>query len=134
VAQAFPDMLLKDGLGNPMGWNAQNPIYQKANMYLASNKNLQNDPEGFVAAVKMAAWDLGVQRNKQLSQKVDRTTAQLRKEQKKQLASMGGSHQTETSENAAKTRLAKLQKEYARTGDRELFVEIVKIKGLNPYM
>lgn len=134
VAQAFPDTVIKDSSGNPAGWNTNHPVLLKANEYLSRSKSLRDDPEGFAAAVKMAAFDMGVQVNKQLQNKVDRTTGQLRKEQKKGLVSSGGSRPIENAEQLAKNRLAKLQDEYRRTGDSKIFSEIIKLKGLNPWM
>jgi len=134
VGQNFPDTVIKDSAGNPVGWNQNHPILLKANEYISRSKNLQSDPEGFVAAVKMAAYDLGVHNSKQLTQKVERQTAQLRKEQKKQLASSGGSKPAENSQQLAKNRLLKLQAEYAKTGSSTVFQEIVKIRGLNPWI
>lgn len=134
VASAFPDMVVKDSSGNPQGWNQTHPVLRKANEYIARSKPLQDDPDGFAAAVKMAAFDMGVSSNKKLSQKVDRTVGQLRKEQKKQLASAGGTRSAETPETASKARLVALQEEYRKTSSREVFAEIIKLKGMNPYV
>jgi hypothetical protein len=134
VAQNFPDMVVKDQVGNPMGWNQQHPVLLRANEYMSRNKNLQNDPEGFSAAVKMAAFDLGVQVNKQMNQKLDRTVGQLRKEQKKQLASSGGTKPAETSEQISASKMAKLKEQYAKTGNRDVFAEMLKMKKLNPFL
>jgi hypothetical protein len=134
VAQAFPDMVVKDPIGNPVGWNHSHPVLMKANEYMQRNKSLREDPEGFAAAVKLAAFDMGVTVNKQLSQKVDRTIGQLRKEQKKQLASAGGTRQAENPANASQARYEKLKKQYSETGDREVFAELVKMRKLNPFV
>jgi hypothetical protein len=133
VAQSFPDMVVKDQMGNAMGWNHSHPLLMKANEYMSRNKALRDDPEGFAAAVKLAAFDLGVNVNKQLSQKVDRTVGQLRKEQKKQLASAGGTRQIENPQQASQVRYEKLKKEYSETGNPEVFAELVKMKKLNPF-
>jgi len=140
VASAFPDMIVKDGFGNPVGWNHSHPVLMKANEYMGRNRTLQNDPEGFVAAVKMAAFDLGVQVNAQTQQRLDRTTGQLRKEQKKSLVSSGGVKPVENAEVLAKQRLVKLQEAYVaaqKAGKRDesskLFAQIVKERGLNPF-
>ena len=140
VAQAFPDTVLKDGSGRPVDWNRSNPILMKADEYMSGNRALQADPQGFMAAVKMAAFDLGVQANRKTQQKLDRTTGQLRKEQKKQLASSGGSRPTENADAQAKTRYATLQKAYReaqksrdKDASRQIFAELSKLKGLNPF-
>jgi hypothetical protein len=96
------------------------------------SETLRNDPEGFMAAVKMAAFDLGVNMN--LSKKIDKTVGQLRKEQKKQLASSGGTRVVENPATASKTRLEKLQSEYGKTGNKDAFAEILKLRGINPYV
>ena len=83
-------------------------------------------------AAKAAAFDLGITPTS--NKKLDRTIGQLRKEQKKQLASAGGTKPMESSESVKKTRLDKLKDEYARTGSREVFAEMVKMKGQNPYV
>jgi hypothetical protein len=132
VAQNFPDTVVKDQTGNVMGWNNQSPILAKANEYMNRSENLRNDPEGFMAAVKMAAFDMGASVN--LQNKVKSTIGQLRKEQKKQLASAGGTKPAETSDVIKKNRMDKLKEEYARTGNREVFAEIVKMKGMNPFV
>ena len=133
VAQVFPETVVNDPFGNPAGWNHSHPLLMRANEYLTRNKSLRDDPEGFSAAVKLAAFDLGITANKQLLQKVDRTIGQLRKEQKKQLASSGGTRVAENPANATKTRIEKLKEIYAKTGSSEAFAEIVKLRGLNPY-
>ncbi len=132
VAQNFPDMVIKDQGGNPLGWNQSHPVLMKANEYMSRSKSLQSDPEGFAAAVKMAAFDMGVTMGS--NKKLDKTIGQLRKEQKKQLASAGGTRVSENPEAASKTRLAKLQEEYAKTGSQEAFKEIIKARKLNPWI
>jgi len=129
VAQTFPETVLKDTTGNVTGWDNSNLLLQQAQRYMAQHENLRNNPEGFVAAIKMAAFDLGIS-----PKLTNRTIGQLRKEQKKQLASSGGTRPTETTEATAKARLAKLQEQYRETGDSKIFAEIVKLKGLNPYI
>ena len=132
VAQNFPETVIKDQTGNILGWNTSDPVLARANEYMSRSENLRNDPEGFMAAVKMAAFDSGVSMN--LQNKVSRTVGQLRKEQKKQLASAGGTRIAETAETVTKTRLEKLTKLYGETGDRNVFAEIVKLKKLNPFV
>jgi len=134
VASNFPEMVVKDSDGNPQGWNQTSSLLRKANEYMAKSKALQDDPEGFAAAVKMAAFDTGVSSNKKLSQKADRAIGQLRKEQKKQLVGTGGTQSAETPETLAKGRYKKLQEEYRKTGSREIFAEMIKMKGINPYI
>jgi len=132
VASNFPDVTLKDASGNFAGWNQNHPLLRKANEYLFSDKQLQSHPNGFMAAVKMAAFDLGV--SMKANAKIKKTVGQLRKEQKKQLASAGGTKSTETAETASKTRMEKLKKEYARTGSKEIFAEMVKMRKMNPFI
>jgi hypothetical protein len=77
----------------------------------------------------MAAFDLGVSMNRKLQSKVNQTTAQLRKEQKKQLITgTGSSPQAEGS----KAKLAKLAEDYQKTGSKEAFKALAKAKGLIP--
>lgn len=131
VANTFPDTVLKDVAGNMVGWNNQSPLLAKANDYMNRSSNLRNDPDGFMAAVKMAAFDLGVGFG--TNKKIDKTIGQLRKEQKKQLASTGGTRISESPETTSKNKMAKLQAEYKKTGDKRIFAEIVKLRGLNPF-
>ena len=141
VAQNFPDMIIKDSLGNPVGWNQGHPVLMKANEYMGRSKELQTNPEGLVAAVKMAAFDLGVHLTNQTQQKLSRTTGQLRKEQKKQLVSSGGTRPVENAQQLAKNKLAKLQEAYKvaqknpnnSQESTKIFAEIVKLRGLNPF-
>jgi hypothetical protein len=132
VSQTFPETIIKDGNGNTVGWNNNSPLLAKANEYMHRSETLRADPEGFMAAVKMAAFDLGVSTN--LSKKIDKTVGLLRKEQKKQLASSGGTRIPDSPETASKTRLSKLQDEYAKTGNKDAFAEIIKARGINPYV
>ena len=131
VATTFPEMVVKDPVGNLLGWNNQSPLLAKANEYMARSQNLRNDPEGFMAATKMAAFDLGVAMG--TNKKIDKTIGRLRKEQKKQLASTGGTRTSETPETTKKTRYEKLKQTYAKTQNKDAFAELLKVKGLNPY-
>ncbi len=132
VAQTFPDTVIKDPVGNVVGWNNQSPLLAKANEYMNRSESLRNDPEGFGAAVKMAAFDLGVSLS--ANKKLNQTVGQLRKEQKKQLASVGGTRVIDSPETVSKTRMDKLKAEYSKTGSPEAFLEIVKMRKLNPWI
>lgn len=88
-----------------------------------------NHPQGLIAAAKMAAFDLGVSMNRKLSNKINATTAELRKEQKKQL--IGGSG-TPVTGGSGKTTIAKLAEQYQKTGDKNTFKELAKARGLLP--
>jgi hypothetical protein len=132
VANSFPDTVVKDQMGNTIGWNNQSPVLNKINEYMSRDETLRNHPEGFMMAAKAAAFDLGITPTS--NKKLDRTIGQLRKEQKKQLASVGGTRPVETSDVVKKNRIEKLREEYSRTGSREVFAEMVKMKGLNPYV
>jgi len=67
--------------------------------------------------------------NRKLSKKTNATSAQLRKEQKKQLISGGGSSPQAEGQT---TKLQKLAEDYRRTGSRESFKQLAKMKGLIP--
>ena len=129
----FDKCFTKDAQGKTMGWNPSSPLTRKIGEYM-NQPRFANDPEGIAGAAKMAAFDLGITINPQQQNKLNRTVGQLRKEQKKQLASAGGSHSAETPETASKVRMGKLQAEYQKTGSRDVFAEIVKLKGLNPFI
>ena len=132
VANTFPDTIVKDQMGNMMGWNNQSPVLAKANEYMSRSESLRNDPDGFMAAVKMAAFDLGVAMG--TNKKLDKTVGQLRKEQKKQLASAGGTRQHQSPENEKQGRYEKLKKQYSETGNKDVFAELLKIRGMNPFV
>jgi len=132
VATNFPDVTLKDTSGNFAGWNQNSPLLRKANEYMFGDKQLQDHPSGFTAAVKMAAFDLGI--SMKANAKIKKTVGQLRKEQKKGLASSGGTKSTENAETASKTRMAKLKQEYAKTGSKEVFAEMIKLRKMNPFI
>ena len=131
VANSFPDTVIKDQMGNTVGWNNQSPVLAKINEYMSRDEALRNHPEGFMMAAKAAAFDLGITPTS--NKKLDRTVGQLRKEQKKQLASTGGTRIAETPENARQSKYAKLQAEYTKTGNKDVFAELLKMKGLNPF-
>jgi len=131
VSNTFPETVIKDNFGN-VNWNNNSPLLAKANEYMSRNQNLRNDPEGFAAAVKMAAFDMGVSMN--LQNKVKKTVGQLRKEQKKGLASSGGTQPAVNKDSTDKIKLAKLQQKYAETNDRATFQEIIKLRKLNPFV
>lgn len=131
VAKTFPETVVKDREGNPIGWNTESPLYQRASTYMARNESLRNDPDGFMAAVKMAAFDLGVSPIE--SKKTDRAIGQLRKEQKKQLASSGGTRVADTNADNKQVKLQKLMELHRKTQDPSVLEQIVKMRGLNPF-
>ena len=128
VSQNFPEIIIKDDMGNFAGFNNNHPLTQKISEYMR-NPELARSPQGLVAAAKMAAFDLGVSMNRKLSNKITATTAQLRKEQKKQLISGGGSSPQVEGSSA---KIAKLAEEYRKTGSKEAFKQLAKMKGLIP--
>ena len=123
VAQTFPECFV-DGPGGPQ-WNNSSPLTQRIGVYM-QNPDLAKSPNGLVAAAKMAAFDLGVSANRRLQSKVKKTTAQLRKEQKKTLIAGGGAAVTSDS----KGKIAKMAEEYRKTGDSNLFRELINKRGL----
>jgi hypothetical protein len=128
VAQNFPECFVRDAQGNVAGWDNNSPLTQKIGEYM-QNPILAQNPQGLIAAAKMAAFDLGVSMNRKLSNKINATTAQLRKEQKKQLISGGG---TPVTGGSGKTTIAKLAEQYQKTGDKATFKELAKARGLLP--
>ena len=128
VAQNFPECFVRDAQGNVMGWDNNSALTQKIGEYMR-NPVLAQNPQGLVAAAKMAAFDLGVSMNRKLANKINTTTAQLRKEQKKQLIGGGG---TPVTGGSGKSTIAKLAEQYQKTGDKEIFKQLVKARGLTP--
>lgn len=128
VAQNFPECFVKDANGNNVGWNNSSPLVRRIGEYM-QNKALASNPEGLIAAAKMAAFDLGVSMNRKLQNKVNQTTAQLRKEQKKQLIAGVGSQGQQVE---GKTKVNKLAEEYRKTGNKDVFKELAKARGLIP--
>jgi len=129
VVNNFPDIAIRDTAGNFAGFNQNSELYKTIDNYMRSNPELAKSPQGLIAAAKMAAFDLGVSMNRKLSNKINATTAQLRKEQKKQLISGGGSSPQAEGQT---TKLQKLAEDYRRTGSRESFKQLAKMKGLIP--
>lgn len=127
VAQNFPECFVRDAQGNVAGWDNNSPLTRKIGEYM-QNPILAQNPQGLIAAAKMAAFDLGVSMNRKLSNKINATTAQLRKEQKKQLISGGGTPVT----GSGKPTIAKLAEQYQKTGDKNTFKELVRARGLLP--
>lgn len=128
VAQNFPECFVRDAQGNVAGWDNNSPLTQKIGEYM-QNPLLAQSPQGLIAAAKMAAFDLGVSMNRKLATKITATTAQLRKEQKKQLISGSG---TPVQQGSGKTTIAKLAEQYQKTGDRNTFKELARARGLLP--
>ena len=129
VATNFPECFLRDNSGNIAGWNSNHPLTRKIGEYM-NNKTISESPEGLMAAAKMAAFDLGYSMNKKLQSKVNQTTAQLRREQKKTLIAGGGA--TPTQESSKQKNLAKLVEKYQKTRDPDAFKELAKARGLIP--
>jgi len=128
VAQNFPECFVRDANGNLAGWDNNSPLTRKIGEYM-QNSVLAQNPQGLVAAAKMAAFDLGVSMNRKLNSKITATTAQLRKEQKKQLIGGGG---TPVQQGSGKSTISKLAEQYQKTGDKEIFKQLVKARGLTP--
>jgi len=129
VMQNFPECVLKDETGKPMGWNSNHPLTRKIGEYM-QNPDLARNPNGLVVAAKMAAYDLGISQSRKLQTKINQTTAQLRREQKKQLISGGGTPACQ--QEGSKTKVAKLAQEYQKTGDKTIFKELARARGLLP--
>ena len=129
VGQNMPQCFQTDPMGNK-SWDTNSPLTQRIFQYM-QNPTLAKDPKGLLAAAKMAAFDMGVSMN--LQSKVQRTVGQLRKEQKKQLASSGGTRTTETPESVKNTKYEKMKETYSKTGDRDVFAELLKMRGSNPF-
>jgi hypothetical protein len=126
--QNFPEIAIKDTMGNFAGFNQNSPLYQKIDEYMR-NPSLAQNPQGLMVAAKMAAFDLGVSMNRQLQSKVTQTTAALRKEQKKQLITGVG---TQAQVEGAGSKVSKLAEQYRKTGDKEVFKQLAKARGLIP--
>jgi hypothetical protein len=129
VIQSFPDIAIKDAGGNFVGFNVQSPLYAKVDEYMRTRPELQQHPEGLALAVKAAAFDLGLGSSGKLQKKIDQTTAQLRREQKKQLT--GGSGVTPAA-SGTKAKYDKLMVQYQQTRDPAVFREMARIRGLLP--
>jgi hypothetical protein len=128
VTQNFPEIAVKDSMGNFAGFNHNSPLYHKIDEYMR-NPSLAQNPQGLMVAAKMAAFDLGVSMNRQLQSKVTQTTAALRKEQKKQLITGVG---TQAQVEGQTSKITKLAEEYRKTGSKEAFTRLAKAKGLIP--
>jgi hypothetical protein len=129
VAQNFPDCFVKDDMGRPVGWNESSPLTRRIGEYM-QNPDLGKNPQGLMVAAKLAAFDLGISQNRKLQTKVNQATAQLRREQKKQLISGGGAPMAQG--DGQKTKIAKLAEQYQKTGDPEIFKALAKARGLIP--
>ena len=127
VINQFPQLAIRDNNGQFLGFNTQDPLYQRVDQYMR-DPDLVKHPRGMEVAVKMAAFDLGVKVNQNLQRKVTQTTAQLRKEQKKTLIGGGGVNPQE----ATSSKVTKLAEEYKKTGNIKIFKELVKLRGLIP--
>jgi len=128
VINQFPQIAYRDNNGGFLGFNTSDPMFQKMSQYM-SDPDLSKHPRGLEVAAKMAAFDLGVTVAQNLQRKVNQTTAQLRKEQKKQLIAGGG---TPAQVEGSSAKIKKLTDEYAKTGNKEAFKQLAKMKGLIP--
>jgi len=130
VVQNFPEVANKDGTGNFIGFNQNSPLFQKIDEYMR-NPQLAQNPNGFMVAAKMAAFDLGVSINRKLQNKVNQTNAQLKHEQKKQLISTGG---VTTQDSSVKSKAQKDWDTYVKSGgtDKDAFTRAMKVRGLIP--
>jgi hypothetical protein len=129
IVNTFPECFRRDGSGNIIDWDNSNPLTQKIGEYMRQPE-FRDHPQGLVAAAKMAAFDLGYSMSKKLQNKVAQTTAQLKREQKKTLISSGGT--TVNQDENRKTRVQKLADTYRKTGDKEIFKQLAKARGLIP--
>jgi len=128
VAQNFPDCFVKDEAGNVLGWNNTSPLTQKIGQYM-QDPRFANDPEGIVAAAKMAAFDLGI--SVKLQKKVSQTQAQLARAQKRTLIA-GGGISVQQDGSAKQKQIVSLVDKYQKTGDKDAFKELAKLRGLIP--
>jgi len=128
VQQNFPECFVRDSNGNQIGWDVNSPLAQRIGEYMKYPEFNQN-PQGLTIAAKAAAFDLGVSQNRKLANKITTTTAQLRKEQKKQLITGTGSQVTQ---DTGKSAISKLAEQYRKTGDKEVFKQLVRARGLTP--
>jgi len=127
VAQNFPQCFVKDTQGNVLGWDNNNPLTQKIGQYM-QDPRLANEPEGIVIASKAAAFDLGI--SARMQQKLNLTNAQLKREQKKTLIAGGGTQIQAGGTDSKAKQIAKLVAEYQKTGDRKVFTELARLRGL----
>jgi len=128
VTQNFPECFVRDANGNNIGWDNNSPLAQRIGEYM-KYPEFNNNPQGLTIAAKAAAFDLGVSQNRKLANKITATTAQLRKEQKKQLISgTGSSVQAESSSS----KMSKVAEEYRKTGNKDAFKQLAKMRGLIP--
>ncbi len=128
ISTRFSQCFLKDAQGNFAGWDNSNPLTRQIGVYMQNSK-LANDPEGLIAAAKMAAFDLGI--SPIAENKINRTNAQLKKEQKKTLIAGGGPSQQQSGDAKSK-QIMKLSEEYRKTRNPEIFKQLVRARGLNP--
>lgn len=129
VAQSFPEAFITDNEGNVVDWNPTSPLTRKIGEYM-NNPKIAGDPEGIMVAAKLAAFDLGIVGSEKLKNKLSTATAQLRKEQKKQLPNSGGG--TSPKEDSKSVRYAKLMEEYKKTRNSAVLREALKLKGVVP--
>jgi len=128
VAAKFPQCFTKDGAGN-LDWDLNDELTKEIGKYMNKYKHLQDNPEGVLAAAKMAAYDLGIAQTRTLKNKVKLTNAQLRREQKKQLVSTDGVHPKQSTKAVE---AEKAWAEYKRTGSRDAFTRAMKLRGHIP--
>lgn len=123
----FPDAVVRDSNGNAVGVNSNHPLVLRMNDYMQDPMAAKRGDAMMIAA-KNAAFDLGYVANKGLMKKVNQTTAQLKKEQKKTLIAGGGVNP----QDSGSTKIDKVVDEYRKNQSPKAFKELIKKRGLIP--
>jgi len=136
VVRTFPQVVIKDASGNPVAWNYNDPLVKEAFSILNSDERFANAPDGLAGAFEIAYGRLARRGQVDLAKKVNETTAQLRREQKKNLIPAGGgiSPTKESSREIRKKQLLDaLAKAKTKDQRTKITAELIKLKGLNPF-
>jgi len=124
-ASNFPDAVNRDTTGNAIGINDAHPLVQRMSAYLQDPMAAKRG-DALIIAAKNAAFDLGYVANKRMANKVNQTTAQLRKEQKKTLIAGSGVNPQDSGSSS----ILKVADDYKKTQNPKSFKELIKKRGL----
>ena len=95
VQATYPDAFVKNEQGQVIGWNAKSSLAQRIAQY-CENPAIKNNPEGLVAAAKMAYADLAQANATKTEKTVKKLKAETSKLKKKTLVEGSGGVPTET--------------------------------------
>lgn len=119
VMRLFPSMFNKDGT-----WNNADPLTNRVARVYNSSKKFKDDPQGLLAASKIAYADSVMEQKPQTAQQLKDAKSQVKKLEKATMSEGGGVSQTPR----GKSEVQLLQEQFAKTGRTEDLTAYLKAK------